>query len=155
MAQQNLQHNMQDAYERAMQEALRELELIGLEIVAKVVQYLERRNIQVTGDLTKSIQQEVTRELNSATLRVGAYVRYAHFVHFGTKPHWPPRKPIVRWVKKKFGLTGKELQKRVYFTRRKIGLRGTKGRPFLAAPFRLFRNVIAKRVADAMSRGLA
>lgn len=130
----------------------RELELIGLDIEAKAVEYLDRKDVNVTGDLRKSITHEVSRELNSIRLQVGTNLGYAVFVHEGTKPHWPPKAPIRKWVIKKLGIKGEETDKVTFAVRRKIGRKGTKAKPFLAVAFRIYRNVIGYRIGRAIER---
>lgn len=125
-----------------------ELWRIGAEIEAKAVEYLDRKQVNVTGDLRKSISSEVKRELGTIRLTVGSNMKYGVFVHEGTRPHWPPEKPIRLWVVKKLGITGKEVKKVTGAVRYKIAKKGTKARPFLGVPFRLYRNVIAKRIAE-------
>jgi len=139
-------------YQRILGEIERELELIGLDIEAKAVEYLDRRDVNVTGDLRKSITHEVSRELNSIRLQVGTNLSYAVFVHEGTKPHWPPKAPIRKWVIKKLGIKGENTDKVTFAVRRKIARKGTKARPFLTAAFRIYRNVIGYRIGRAIER---
>ena len=143
--------DLQGAYRDRERAIETELTRIGLDIEAAAVKYLQKHDINVTGDLVKSIRSEVQRITNGFELRVGTNMQYAPFRHFDTQPHWVPRKPILRWVQKKLGLQGKELRQRTFLVQRKIALRGTKGKPFLTAPFRLFRNQIGRRIAQAVS----
>ncbi|APF20396.1 hypothetical protein Calab_1455 [Caldithrix abyssi DSM 13497] len=127
----------------------RELANIGEDMVANVVEYLDRRNINVTGDLRKSIVSEVKREQEKLLLTVGTNLLYAPFVHYGTKPHWPPKKAIRKWVYKKFGLTHKALNRATFLIRRKIAEQGTRKKPFLLAVYRLYKPRIVKRLQAA------
>lgn len=54
---------------------------------------------------------------------------YAAVVEFGSRPHWPPREPIIRWVKKKFGknLGEAEVKSAAFLVSRAISRRGTSG----------------------------
>ena len=141
-----------DGFNRALAAARRELEDIGLDIVEAATRYLDKHGVNVDGDLRNSITSEVKRELGLMTLEAGTNVRYAIFVHEGTRPHWPPKAPIRRWVRKKSNLKGKpkEINRATFFVRRKISQQGTKARPFLAVALRLYRNIIAKRIGDAI-----
>jgi hypothetical protein len=135
-------------------EVEQELWLLGNEIEAKVVKYLDARKISVTGDLRKSITTEVKRTLGALQARTGTDIKYAVFVHEGTRPHWPPELPIRQWAVRKLGVTGPEVRKVTYAVRAKIARSGTKARPFMSLPFRLFRNQISRRIGGAIHRGL-
>jgi hypothetical protein len=133
---------------RALGDAIeQELHLLGAEIVEAVARYIDKKGINVDGDLRKSIVPEVDRELGRVTLTVGAGAHYAPYVHYGTRPHWAPIDPLKRWVKKKLGLRRQEdVNAAAYGIQRKIAREGTKGRPFMTVPFRLFRDKIAGRI---------
>ena len=139
-----------DGFNRALAAAGRELEDIGLDIVEAATRYLDKHGVNVDGDLRNSITSEVKRELGLMSLDAGTNVRHAIFVHEGTRPHWPPKAPIRRWVFKKLNIRGKEIDKVTAAVRWKIARRGTKARPFMAVAFRLYRNIIAKRIGDAI-----
>jgi len=51
-----------------------------------------------TGRLRASIVPSVTSREDVIEGVVGSNVTYAPYVEFGTKPHWPPLAPIMRWV---------------------------------------------------------
>lgn len=149
-----------EVYNRKLRALEQELHLLGNEIVERVVDYLDRRNINVTGDLRKSITYQVQKEIGQFRLTVGSGVglggrniKYDVFVHEGTRPHWTPEKPIRKWVIRKLGVRGDDVNKVTYLVRRKIALKGTKARPFLTTPFRLYRNILVRRIAAAIARG--
>lgn len=130
----------------------RELKMIGLQIEKTAVEYLDRKNINVDGTLRDSITSKVSRQVNSILLQVGANAKYAVYVEEGTRPHWPPHDPIVRWVVKKLNIHGPPAQKVAYAVQYKIAHKGTKARPFLEVAFRAHRNKIAGRIARAIEK---
>jgi len=58
---------------------------------------------------------------------LGTPAKYGEAIEDGTKPHFPPVKPILFWVKRKLGLTGKEAKSVAYAIVQKIGKKGTYG----------------------------
>lgn len=52
---------------------------------------------------------------------------YGESIEHGTKPHFPPVKPILFWVEKRLGLSGKEALSVACAIVRKIGKKGTYG----------------------------
>lgn len=85
--------------------------------------------ISNTGDLAKSIQSE---RKGFAHYNVKVTEPYGVFVHEGTRPHYPPFKPISEWVARK--LKVKNNPANYLITRaivRKIGAKGTEAKPFL------------------------
>lgn len=80
----------------------------------------------VTGRLSGSITTVAATVDNLPTVLVGTPVNYALYVHEGTKPHWPPRDPIARWLAFKGGNP-----KDAWRVQAAIARRGTAPRPFL------------------------
>lgn len=69
-----------------------------------------RRNMPVAhGELRKSVQAERGRGKDRTAARVFADAPHAAPVETGSRPHWPPLAPLVRWVKLRGmqGLTGR------------------------------------------------
>jgi phage gpG-like protein len=126
------------------------LKRIGMEIERDIVDYIERYQIQVQGDLKKSITSEVKKELARVVLQVGSNIEYGVYVHEGTKPHWPPEAPIKRWVIKKFGYSGDEVKKVTGAVRFAISQKGTKGKPFIGFVLRQYEKTIVKLIADRL-----
>lgn len=85
----------------------------------------------VTGRLSGSITTAAAIVDGVPAVLVGSPVSYAIFVHEGTKPHWPPRDPIARWLAFKGGN-----QKDTFLVQRAIARRGTLPRPFLTQAMR-------------------
>lgn len=140
------------AIETAVRRAIvDELERLGLELVAAVVRYINENNINVSGDLRKTVAHFVSEELRTIRLTVGSGVAYDIFVHEPTRPHWAPIEPLRVWVRKKLGITDvDEISRVARLVQFKIARKGTEGQPFLAMPFKLFRNTIAARIGEAI-----
>ena len=127
------------------------LERLGLEIERDVVAYLDREGVSVDGDLRKSVTHQVSRTLGQIDLEAGAYAKHARFVHDGTRPHWAPKAPIERWVRKKLGVTKRaDVASATWFVRKKIARDGTDGTPFLDDVVAEYLPVIAPRVRAAV-----
>lgn len=148
-----LNFNLDADARRGMDEVERELMRIGLEVERHAANYLDDNKINVDGDLKKSLTHEVDRFLNLIRLKVGAGARHAPYVHFGTRPHWPPRAPLVRWAKKKFGLTDPDAKRVGYLVARKISREGTEPKPFLDYAIGKVESRIAERVQTAFLSG--
>ncbi len=56
---------------------------------------------------------------------------WAAFVHEGTRPHWPPKGVLVRWIELVLGKSHDEAVKLEYVIRRGIARHGTKPQPYL------------------------
>jgi len=124
-------------------------------IERKVVEYFQKNNINVTGYLRNSITSEVRREAYKIMGITGTNIKYAIFVHQGTRPHWPPVRPIKRWVIRKLGIRGKDVPKVTFLVRRKISKVGTKPKPFFSFVFKQYQNQIARTVAERLKMQLA
>lgn len=131
-----------------------EMTQIGEEIVKHAVRYLDDNEVNDTRLLGKSIVEDVDRFLNLIRLKVGAGAKYAPYVHFGTKPHWPKREPIVQWAKRKFALTDKEAQRVGYLVARKISRDGTEAKPFMDHALNQVAGRFAERMGAAFIRGM-
>jgi len=100
-----------------------------------------------TGALVQSLQ--VRHEQLSAT--VFSDLKYAPFIEFGTRPHFPPLQPILEWVKRKLHVPEKRAKGVAFMVVRKIGRRGTPPRPFLSNAFM----VVRKRILSQMKAGVS
>ncbi len=120
------------------------------------------------GRLKRNIRSTATK----TEAKVGTNVHYAPYVEFGTRPHWPPLEPILRWVTQKargkgfrgaFGIQrrGQKRQAQLYAAARgvqaAIAARGTKGahmferglKAALPAIKTIFRTEIEKAIRGA------
>lgn len=107
------------------------------------------------GQLRASITPEIRARTNSIEGVVGSNLDYAAYMELGTKPHWPPRRPIIFWAMRKLQLRGVELRAAVRGIQRKIARHGTKPRRYLERAFednveRVHR-IISKAVGTIIS----
>jgi hypothetical protein len=89
---------------------------------------------------------------------LGSPLAYAEPVERGSRPHWPPRAPIVAWVQRTFGLSGKEAMRVGFLVARKISRQGTPPHRMYERGLRLaeqlaprFLTAAVNRVAQALS----
>lgn len=147
----------------------KELSAIGYDMEADVVRYIEKNKISVQGNLVKSVNNEVVDKEHEAVLFVGSNIKYGVFVHEGTRPHWAPLKPLIKWVEKKgiagqFSTKTRKLSKSkssmeqiiqvAKLVQYKIAAKGTTGQPFLRDVLFLYENIIADRLAAKMSKAM-
>lgn len=76
-------------------------ERIGLIIERETKDVLAANEIVATGDLRKSIRYKVTKLVSAYLITCFANVKYSQYVYDGTRPHFPPIEPIVRWIQRK------------------------------------------------------
>lgn len=126
----------------------------------------DNRKVGYTQELIKNIRYEVIKQAAMITgvLGVGANVKHGVFVHEGTKPHFPPIEPILKWViykgllnkANKPAATLKSLKKSggdneakaiAYLIARKISRVGTKAFPFLNMTLNMNLNFITAEVS--------
>lgn len=127
---------------------------VGLEIERAVVDYIEARGHQVEGALKQSINTQLDESPDQIAVRVGTVLWYAIFVHEPTRPHWVPLNALRVWVHRKFGLTGKEVEKKAKAVQFAISKRGTKAHPFLKDVFKIYRPKIERMVAERVKEKL-
>lgn len=138
-------------------------ERLGNRITVLAVENLEHNN---TGTLRKSISYNVDDKRNRVELSVGASAvskhndtafDYALAVHEGTKPHWPPVKPMRLWVSQKFpGIRGnqKAINSVAFMVSRKIARVGTEANPFLKEALDEVRPDVEKYIDDAFRKAV-
>jgi HK97 gp10 family phage protein len=80
------------------------------------------------GRLRQTIRGSVKRRVTGLIGLVRAGVRYAPFVEFGTRPHWPPRGALQPWARRHGFPAGKVGD---FLVRRKIAQKGTDAQPFM------------------------
>lgn len=86
---------------KILQEIEKLAERVGHILKNQTINVIEEKDIRATGDLRKTIDYEVQRKTDQIILQVFSGVNYAFFAHQGTKPHFVPIFPIMRWVEKK------------------------------------------------------
>jgi hypothetical protein len=87
--------------------------------------------------LRDTIFQRLEMRGESAWGMVGTPAIYGESVEYGTRPHFPPIKPILFWVEKKLGLMGKEAKSAAFCIARAISKRGTKGQHMFEKGFEM------------------
>lgn len=118
------------------------LEKILLIIERNVAEALDTAKKNVSGDLKKSLSHEQIVYANKVVGRVSTGVYYSVFVHEGTRPHWVPIDPLLRWVEKK-GIVGRYSIK----THKRVGGKATIADENMAAAKAIQRKIAAKGTA--------
>lgn len=120
-----------DAIRRAMSnfpgEAQREL-LAACQQSALLLQreWMERMPRGATGLTAGSIQTDAKETATGAMGMVGSTQPAVAFVELGTRPHMPPYKALVPWVRAVLGVQEpRELERTAYLVARKIAREGT------------------------------
>lgn len=73
------------------------------EAVAKAYkESLTRNNRKATGDLLDSVKVDIINEANGNGITVALdLASYWKFVEWDTRPHWPPRGSLLKWISAK------------------------------------------------------
>lgn len=99
-----------------------------------------------TGALVQSIQARHGK-LHSV---VFSNLKYAPYIEFGTKPHFPPLDAIKAWVRRKL----RKPESLAYPIARAIGKRGTPPRPFLSTALKTVQKRLLAQMKAAVAAGL-
>lgn len=91
-----------DKVEKAIEKAAKRIALI---LERSTVEAIDQNNMNASGDLRKSIASDTERIAEGYLIRCFAGVNYSVFAHEGTRPHFPPIAPIIKWVEQK-GIAG-------------------------------------------------
>ena len=72
----------------------------ALDIRTSAMGYVRSKGIHDTGFLGND---SILAEFSSTTIEaeVGSTAKYAPYVEFGTRPHWPPPEPLEAWARKR------------------------------------------------------
>lgn len=155
-----------------------ELRSVAKDMEAAISDEIEEKGISESGDLAGTIGSGLKEIRTHFLLTVGPTKKYGEYVFHGTKPHWPPRKAIRRWVRKKLQIgPGEMMQKEVAFNAQgqdvrftaqvnkleqvtravmhKIATQGTEGQDYLSNTFNRFVDEIPERISDAANTALA
>ncbi len=81
-----------------------------------------------TGRLRSSIATQVDHSTPPMWGKIGTNVKYAPFVEFGTRPHWPPPGALQPWARRHGFPPGPEGD---FLVRRAIARHGTRAQPYL------------------------
>ena len=125
-----------------------------LEAMGKAVLLVEgkaKRNVPVDrGALRASITPDVQRRDTMVIGVVGSNLVYAPYQEFGTRPFWPPWRPLYEWARRKVKGDLKAAGALAAGARRSIARYGIKAKRFLQTAFedsksdiiRLFNRVV-------------
>lgn len=113
-----------------------------------------------TGELANAVTAEMHGEFAGDLFVAPPADVYGQPVEGGTRPHWPPREPILRWVKHKFGVDGKEADSIAFLVARKIAKKGTRGHFMFERAFVQMEQdalgIVEREIAEEIqARGLA
>lgn len=117
---------------------------------------IQDEDMVATGNLLASISTEVV--LNGVIYKVILNsLDYIRYLESGTKPHFPPEEPIIKWIRARKLPTretcGGNLpsEKQLSFlVRRKIGLEGTQARPIIATTTKELNEQFMPRLLEAL-----
>ncbi len=137
---------------------LQVLEDLANDIKENYKDHLELHDRIASGDLLRSISTEV--EVNGTVYTVWLNLAdYWKYVEEDTKPHWPPKLPIDRWIFVKPviprpGSDGKipTPEQLSFLIRRKIATEGTKGTHDLRDTEKAVLPMYEERLLEALER---
>lgn len=111
------------------------------------LQNIRRIDAYDTGELYSSMQVSVSPQGRS--VRVLSTAKYAPFIEFGTRPHFPPLEPIRKWCSSR-GID----ESAAFPIARAIAEHGTPERPFLAPAFKTGTRNHIKRIRQYAKQGM-
>jgi len=142
---------------RGGQQVIKNLNKISERMFSRIVDACQRVQAQVVNDaraaapvyLTTLRQSILPGDINvsrtDVQAKVTANVKYASYVEFGARPHWPPVDALKGWAAKKLGD-----ESLAFVVARAISRRGTPPQPYLGPALLknqgLFRRMIMKAV---------
>ncbi len=89
-----------------------------------------------TGRLRSSITHRVKQKKDEVQVEVGSNVKYASYLEYGTKPHFPPVYSLSKWVERKIRPKKSDVMRITYLIAKKIAMSGTKAYPYLRPAIR-------------------
>ena len=134
------------------------LEDLATDIRENYKDHLELHDRIASGDLLRSVSTEV--EVNGTTYTVWLNLAdYWQYVENDTKPHWPPKAAIDRWIRIKPVLPRPDSSGRIptpdqlsFLIRRKIAREGTKGSHDLRDTKNAVLPAYEERLLEALER---
>ena len=118
---------------------------------------IQKKDKIASGNLLASISTKV--EVNGSVYTVILNsLDYLKYLETGTKPHWPPTKPILKWIKDKrlptreyTGDKSLPTEKQLtYLVRRKIAKEGTEPNYIIAETIEELNEIYLKRLQEAL-----
>lgn len=110
------------------------------------IRLLGHRNI-ATKTLYDSLE---IRKVAFWTYEMGTPLDYGVWVEKGTRPHWPPLKPLVEWSKAKHNYSEEEAHSHARAVQRTISEKGTKPYPYIRPAHEAIRKIVASEIAKAV-----
>ena len=118
---------------------------------------IQEKDKIASGNLLASISTKIEVDGSVYTVILNS-ANYLKFIETGTKPHWPPTEPILRWVKDKRlptrELTGDKSQptekQLTYLVCRKIAKEGTEPNYIIAETIEELNEIYLKRLQEAL-----
>ena len=118
---------------------------------------IQKKDKIASGNLLASISTKIEVDGSVYTVILNS-LDYLKYLETGTKPHWPPTEPILRWVKDKRlptrELTGdKSLpteKQLTYLVCRKIAKEGTEPNFIIAETIEELNEIYLKRLQEAL-----
>ena len=137
---------------------LRILQELAQDVEQNYKEHLEQHGRIASGDLLRSISTEI--EVRGTTYIVWLNLAdYWKYVEEDTKPHWPPKAAIDRWIFIKPVLPRPDKNGKIptpaqlsYLIRRKIALEGTKGSHDLRDTENAVLPMYEERLLEALER---
>ncbi len=123
---------------------------------AHVLAETRRASVVVTGTTRRGYQQQVVTYGNVTTTRVASNQASAAVAERGRRrgAKMPPVRALIPWVKKRWGLEGKEARRAAYVLARKIAREGIPARPVLKPALRnsrpAIRRIFVARIREAL-----
>ena len=119
---------------------------------------IQEKDKIASGNLLASISTKIEVDGSVYTVILNS-LNYLKYLETGTKPHWPPTEPILKWVKDKRlptrELTGdKSLpteKQLTYLVRRKISKEGTEKNFIIAETIEELNEIYLKRLQEALA----
>ena len=159
------ENKFDDYYKKVRSTIEKVLMVILLKIHRDSDKIIRDNKAVATAELVKNLREQVYESAGQiiGVVGIGANVPYGIYEHEGTKPHFPPIEPLVKWVIKKGiirddkGRTttmrrakkeGDDVKARAiaFLIARKISKSGTKGLPFLKMALMMNTDFIIKNL---------
>lgn len=134
------------------------LQEMAADVESNYKEHLEQHDRVASGDLLRSISTEITVQGTTYTVWMNL-ADYWKYVEEDTKPHWPPKAAIDRWIFIKPVIPRPDRNGRIpspeslsFLIRRKIATVGTKGTHDLRDTERAVIPAYEERLKEALER---
>lgn len=122
------------------------MERLAKDVESSLVKAIDGIGLTMDGD----VRQQAFAEVSGSGIEFGSSAAHAQWVVSGTKPHWAPVAPLIRYADKKLGLSGEEAKSVGYAIQQKIARVGTRAQDFMTPA----RKYAARRAAPVMRASL-